>query len=297
MLPGLGALATFEAAARHEAFTQAAEELGMTQSAVSKQIAQLEKFLGTRLFERVRRRVVLTEAGAIYASEIRDALNQAEAATLAMLTAKTGDVLHIAALVTLASHWLSRRMVSFASSHPDVAFNLTTYNNRPFNMIAENIDVAIYYGEPSWPGAIADFLMWELLFPVCTPQFAAANNLRTIEDLRNVTLLQQTTRPDAWLDWLTAAGLSDMNALRGPRFEHYSMIIEASLAGMGIGVVPQFVVADHVAAGRLITPFDVVVKSRFAYYLVYPEQKRHLPKVLAFRRWMLRTVRQAGLPK
>jgi LysR family glycine cleavage system transcriptional activator len=287
-LPSLAALAAFEAAARHSSFTRASEELGLTQSAVSRQVAQLEEFLGVRLFERIRRRVLLTAAGSAYASKIRLALDGAEAATFDLLASKSGGVLHILSLATFGSHWLAPRMLSFSREHPEIAFQITAYHHRPIELSPSEVDVAIHYGEPSWPGGLLDRLMGEEIVPSCSAAYAETAGLRTAQDLKNATLLQQTTRPDAWTDLLSAYDRTDVNPLRGPRFELYAMIIEAAIAGLGIAAIPRFLIEDHLASGRLVIPFDWCIRSRYSYYLAYPEAKRYLPEVQAFRRWILR---------
>lgn len=293
ILPSLSALAAFEAAARHLSFTRAAEELGLTQSAVSRQIAQLESFVGIRLFERIRRRVVLTEAGRGYATKVRTVLDRAEAATLDVLASKTGSrVLHISSLATFAAHWLAPRMAAFAISHPDISFQITSYRHGPFLFGADESDVVIHYGEPSWPDGMLHRIMDEEITPVCSPGYAKALNLRSARDLDRAVILQQTTRPDAWTSILAKLRCHDINSLRGPRFDLYSMIIEAALAGLGVGAIPRFLVEKHLAEGRLVMLFECSVRSRYAYYLVYPEAKRQWPEVQAFRRWILREARR-----
>jgi LysR family glycine cleavage system transcriptional activator len=294
LLPSLAALATFEAAARHGSFTRAAEELGLTQSAISRQIAHLESFIGLRLFERVRRRVVLTEAGRAYAAKVRVLLDRAEAATLDLLASKSGTrVLHISSLATLASLWLAPRMASFARQYPEIAYQITSYRHGPFQFGADDSDVVIHYGEESWPDGLLHRLMDEEIVPICSPGYAAAVGLKSVDDLEGATLLQQTSRPDAWTDLLGTLGRDDINALRGPRFDLYGMIIEAALADLGVGAIPRFLVENHLASGRFIIPFECSVRSRYSYYLVYPEAKRQWPEVQAFRRWILREARQS----
>jgi len=298
ILPSFRSTIAFEAAARHSNFTRAAEELGLTQSAVSRQIAQLESFLGVRLFERIRKNVVLTEVGASYANNIRISLDRAEAATLDLLTAASGGgVLHITSLATFAALWLAPRLVSFVRSHPDIAFQLSTYQHKTFGLGDNSPDIVIHYGEPSWPEGIVNLLMGEEIVPVCSREYMEANNLRAPNDLRRAMLIQQTTRPDAWEDWLAAADAPLVNALHGPRFEQYSMIIEGALSGLGVGAVPYFLIENQLADGTLVAPFDIRVKSRMSYYLVYPEAKRNLESVHAFRRWIMREaqVTNAGL--
>lgn len=292
ILPSLGALAAFEAAARHLSFTRAAEELGLTQSAVSRQIAQLEGFVGINLFERVRRRVVLTEAGRAYVAKVRVVLDQAEAATLDVLASEgSGRILHIAALATFAAHWLTPRMPGFVRAHPDIPFQITSYRHGPFQF-DDNSDVVIHYGEASWPDGLLHRIMDEEIVPICSPGYADAIDLRTARDLGRAVLLQQTTRPDAWTSVLAELQHDDINPLRGPRFDLYAMIIEAALAGLGVGAIPRFLIEPHLAEGRLIMPFACSVRSRYSYYLVYSEAKRQWPEVQAFSRWILREARQ-----
>lgn len=288
LLPPLKALLAFEAAARRGSFTRAGEELGLAQSAISRHIAQLERMLGLRLFERIRKQVVLTQAGANYAEVIRELLDRAEAATSSILGSKRGErVLQIYSLATLGSNWLAPRMPSFASQNPNVSFQISTYRHGPFDFNNHECDVAIHYGEPSWPNGLLHRLFVEDIVPVCSPAYKTDIGLRSSNDLPRAVLLQQTTRPDAWTDILTHLGRKDINSLRGPRFDLYSMIIQAALGGMGVGAVPRFLVENYLTEGRLIVPFKCTVRSRYAYYVVYPEAKRHSANVQAFRRWIL----------
>lgn len=295
ILPSLTALVAFESAARHASFTRAGEELGLTQSAVSRQVAQLEGFLGIRLFERVRRRVILTEAGRAYATKVRASLNRAEAATVEVLASKGGqNALHVCSLTTFATHWLMPRLKSFVQQYPDISLQISSYHHRTFEDVAADIDVVIHYGEASWPDGLVEKLMSEELVPMCSPQYAESIGLKSIEDLGRATLLQQTTRPDAWKELLTGLGKDDINSLHGPRFELYSMILEAAMSGLGVGAIPTFIANEPLDSGRLIIPFDTSAKSSNVYYLAYPEAKRHSPAVQAFRKWILRETRLAA---
>lgn len=290
LLPSLSALVAFEAAARHASFARAGEELGLTASAISRQIAQLEGFLGVSLFERVRRAVVLTERGRVYAGEVRLTLDRAEAATVDVLASNDrGRVLHIWTLSTLTLYWLMPRMPSFVRQNPDVAFQITTYS-QPFQLSGD-ADVVIHYGEPSWPGGLLHRLMDEEIVCATSPEYIKAIGLRSNRDLDRAIFLQQTIRPDAWSDLLAKLGRGDLNALRGPRFDQYGMVIEAALASLGLAAVPRFLIEPHLESGQLVMPFKASVRSRHAYHLVYPEAKRQWPEVQAFRRWILREAR------
>jgi LysR family glycine cleavage system transcriptional activator len=286
VLPSLNALAAFETAARHGSFTRAAEELGVTQSAISRQIDHIEKYLGVPLFQRVRKRVILTEAGANYAVQVRTALDRFEAATRELLTSGgKGKVLHIAALATFATHWLAPRLVFFARAYPEITFELTTFSY-PAASLSEDVDVIIHCGEPYWAGGVAKPLMDEVIVPMCSPAYVEAHGLYSVSALPRATLLQQSGRSDAWTDWLAAAGHSEINAKHGLRFEKYAMVIEAALAGLGIGAIPTYLAEDHLASGRLVRPFDLHLRSRYSYYLVFPDAKPQVAEVKAFHHWI-----------
>lgn len=292
-LPSLAALEVFEACARYASFTRAAEELGITQSAVSRQVAQLEDFLGIRLFERVRRRVLITNAGKSYAEKIRVILKQTERATDEITTAETGRVLHISSYATFAAKWLAPRLHLFSHSHPDIAFQITVLtHHRAFTSPESGVDVAIHYGEASWPDSLLDLLMYERIIPVCSPDYAKRHGINRPTDIERATCLHQS-RADAWPDMLSSLGLQTVSPLRGPKFDQYGMVIEAALTGLGVAAIPSFLIDKHLANGELIQPFKASVRSRHAYYLVYPEAKRGWKAVKAFRRWNVSEARQA----
>lgn len=285
-------LRVFEAAARHLSFSAAAAELCLTQGAVSRQMRSLEEGLRLKLFHRDHKRLALTEAGLAYLLEVRACLSKLEAATLELLAHRgTGGVLNLAILPTFGAKWLIPRMVSFWRAHPNIMVNFTT-RAVAFDFSKERLDAAIHFGDISWPGVQFHRLMGEEVVPVCSPTLLANLGLAGPEDLERHTLLQHTTRPNAWVAWLAAAGRPEINGLRGPRFEHFSMVIQAAIAGIGVAVLPRFLVEDEIAAGRLSIPFDVAVKSDQAYYLVHPEEKADLPALRAFRDWLLSEVQQ-----
>jgi len=293
-LPSLMALQCFEAAVRHLSFTRAAEELNLTQSAVSRQIRALEDFLGRALFERVKQRLVLTTAGEAYAAAIQDVLDRAEAATLQLMAySGEGGVLTVAILPTFGSRWLVPRLGDFTACHPDIQLNLVT-QVRPFDFDKVDADVAIHFGPALWPGAICHRLMGEEIVPVCAPGLLRGKAvLDDPHELLDYTLLQHTTRPQAWNDWLHAVGIAEVEGgLRGPRFEHFFMVIQAAVAGLGIAVLPQFLVQDELDKGLLVKAIDKPVPSLHSYYLVHPATKADLYKVRMFRDWVLAQVAQ-----
>lgn len=218
-LPPVADLLAFEAAARHASISRAAEELHLTQSAVSRQVRQLEAQLGQALFTRVRQRVVLTDAGRLYAADVRAVLQQLGAATQkAMALADGGGLLHLAVLPTLGARWLVPRLPAFAALHPELTVNLSA-RGEPFDFAQEPFDAAIHYGAPHWAGAVCDYLMHEEVVPVCSPALRTRHRIETPADVAGLTLLHQTTRPMLWADWFEQEGVPAPQALRGPRFE------------------------------------------------------------------------------
>ena len=292
ILPSLVALQCFDAAARQLSFTRAAEELNVTQSAVSRQIRLLEEFLGRALFYRIKQRLVLTGAGEAYARDIRDVLDRAEAATLALMAhSGTSGVLNLAILPTFGSRWLVPRLGSFTTRDPEIQLNLLT-RLKPFDFAKEEIDVAIHFGDTSWPGVQYHYLMGEETVPVCSPALLAGKTLAGPADLAGFTLLQHTTRPNAWADWFEAVGEHPASAGKGPRFEQFYLVIQAALAGLGVAVLPLFLVQDELASGRLVIAVNQPVPSRHSYYLVHPKTDAY--PVTVFKEWLLAQCQEAA---
>lgn len=286
-LPSLSALECFESSGRHLSFTRAAKELHLTQSAVSRQIRTLEDQIGVQLFERRRQGLRLSVDGAAYLPTIRAALDRIEMATLQLLANQgTAGILNIAVLPTLGARWLIPRLPSFRAKAPDITVNILT-KLRAFDLDAENIDVAISYGDASWPNTVSYQLMGETIAPVCSPELLKnAPTLRNPEDLGSQTLLQLATRPDAWKTWFDGIGFTSANAARGPTFEHFSMVVQAAMAGLGVAVVPLFLVADELSNGQLIMPFKLPVLSPHRYYMVCPEGRQNVYRIKQFRSWL-----------
>ena len=289
-------LRVFESAARHLSFSDAAADLSLTQSAVSRQIRTLEDLLTVKLFHRIRTRLSLTEAGAAYLPQVRTCLSQLEAATLGLLSHQgNGGVLNLAILPTFGTRWLIPRMPAFWRDHPHIIVNFIT-RSVAFDFATDKLDAAIHFGDEASPGALSFRLMGEDVVFACAPSLRNTPGLASLEDLKRHTLLQHTTRPDAWREWLTAAGASTTNALKGPRFEHFSMVIQAAIAGVGVAVLPRFLIEDELASGQLIMPFNIAVRSDHAYYLIYPEEKKDLPALIAFRDWLLSESKRERTP-
>lgn len=283
-LPPLASLRVFEAAARHENFTLAAAELGMTQAAVSYQIRLLEERLGVPLFVRAKRRVTLSESGRRVAPLVSDAFDRL-AEGFAGLVDEDESVLSVSTAQTFASNWLAARLGAFQIERPELAVRLQT-SNAMVDFARDEADVAIRMGHGPWPGLRHHFLFHLHFTPMCTPEFRERHNLREPADALRVARLSPDD--DWWKIWLTAAGIA-APAERQPGILLDSQATEgqAVLAGHGLALMTPMFWRAELASGRLVQPFDLVSCDRRAHWLVYPEHKRGRAKIRAFRDWLL----------
>jgi LysR family glycine cleavage system transcriptional activator len=196
------------------------------------------------------------------------------------------DSLNLAVLPTFGTRWLIPRMGGFTARHPAISINLSA-RLIPFDFQEEPFDAAIHHGEPYWPGAICEHLMDEDVVPVVSPAYKRKLGLVGARDLVRATLLQQATRPMLWADWFKAAGIDEVDALRGPRFEQFSMVAQAAVAGLGVALVPRFLAAEEVSEGKLLVLRSHTLSGTGGYYLVYPESRAQAPLVRSFREWIL----------
>ncbi|MEO3475572.1 LysR substrate-binding domain-containing protein [Roseomonas sp. CAU 1739] len=288
--PPTAALQAFEACARHLSVSRAAEELHLTQSAVSRQLAGLEALLGVRLFLRVRQRLVLTGAAASYAPQVRAALARIESATLEVLAHQgAGGTLTLAVQPTFGTRWLMPRLPRFLAAHRRIVVSFRNYTTRPtpLDFAAEDVDAAIMLDAGARPGIASHRLVADLRVPVCAPSLMDGGGMATVAGLARQTLLQHSTRPRAWSDWLAMMGATDVDGFRGPRFHHHAMVAEAAAQGMGVGLMPRFMVAEELASGRLVVPFERSLDAGEGYVLAYPEASADLPALRLFRDWQL----------
>ncbi|MBR0651226.1 LysR family transcriptional regulator [Roseomonas terrae] len=289
--PPTAALQAFEACARHLSVSRAAEELHLTQSAVSRQLAGLEALLGVRLFLRVRQRLVLTAAAAAYAPQVRSALARIESATLELVAHQgAGGTLTLAVQPTFGTRWLMPRLPRFLAAHRGVVVNFRNYTTRPtpLDFAAEDVDAAIMLEAAGRPGIASHRLVADLRVPVCAPALMDGGRLTSVTDLARYTLLQHSTRPRAWAEWLGMVGAGEVvDGFRGPQFHHHAMVAEAAAQGLGIALMPRFMVEDELARGRLTVPFDRALDMGEAYVLAYPEASADMPALRAFRNWLL----------
>ncbi|MGX9144099.1 LysR family transcriptional regulator [Mesorhizobium sp. 128a] len=285
LLPSTSALAAFEAVARLGSFTAAAQELDLTQGAVSRQIKLMEEQFGRKLFERDSRNVRLSAAGEVYAEAVRAALGQLRDAALGLMSNRHSGMLNLAILPTFGTRWLMPLIPDFVENNPDITINFVTRIGR-FDFARERLDAAIHHGQPDWPDADSTLLMRETVMPVVSPEFLASRDIATAADISRLPLLHMATRPGAWSEWFEAQGLSAPSG-PGMQFEQFGTVAQACMAGLGVALLPQVLIAGELQRGQLVPTPGQPMQSRSAYYLVVPHDKRgHLP-VASFRDWLL----------
>ncbi|WP_232831226.1 LysR substrate-binding domain-containing protein [Pseudogemmobacter bohemicus] len=284
-LPSLPLLAAFEAAARTGSITEAAAELSLTQSAVSRQIRALEGQLGVDLFRREKQKIRLTPGGETYAREIRDALTRISDASLQLLASPGGGTLTLAVPPTFGARWLIPRLARFHAAHRDVSINILSRLGR-FDFRQDVADAAIFFGQPDWGGAGLLHLMGERMLPVCAPGLKAEYGFARAGDIRLAPLLHLTTRPDAWETWLRAQG-ADHRGVQGMLLDQFAALAEAAVAGFGVALLPEILIARELAEGRLVAALDLPVESAGAYHLAWPADRPDYPPLMRFRSWLL----------
>ncbi|MFB9953474.1 LysR family transcriptional regulator [Rhizobium puerariae] len=284
-LPSFSLLSAFEAAARTGSVTAAANELGLTQSAVSRQISALEKQLGVALFLRERQTIRLTLAGDAYAREVREALRRISNASLNLRANPSGGTLNLAILPFFGTRWLTPRIGRFLDAHPDIVVNLTT-RLEPFDFRFDTLDAAIHFGAARWPGAALTFLMNEEVVPACSPGFKNRYHLETPADVLKGPLLHLNTRPDAWELWFTGNGVR-FDALHGMLFDQFMTMVEAAAAGLGAALLPRFLIDRELEQSLLVPAVEAQVLETGQYHLAYPPDRATYPPLAAFRDWLV----------
>lgn len=303
-LPSTAALAAFEAAARHQSFTKAAVELAVTQSAVCRQIASLEGFLGVALFRRNQRGVALTEAGQRYARSVATRLDEVERDTLDLMAqggqGGEGGALELGVVPTFATQWLLPRLAGFQAAHPGITVHFSS-RTRPFLFADSGLDAAIHAGVGLWPGTEGRLLMPEPMIAIASPGLAARQARWTPADVARLPLLQASTRPYAWRHWFESLGLAVEKDMAGPRMELFSMLSEAAAQGLGVALVPRMLVENELASGRLVQLLPQELLSDRRYYLIHPASKAPSPALAAFAAWLeaeaARYCAEVGLPR
>lgn len=284
-LPSLPLLAAFESASRTGSITQAAAELSLTQSAVSRQIKALEGQLGVELFVREKQKIRLTLGGKVYAREIRDALAKISDASLNLLANPSGGTLTLGVPPTFGARWLTPRLPRFMERHPDISLNILSRLTK-FDFNQDIVDAAVYFGPLQWTAAEMVRLRDEVMVPVCAPQMARHFGFREARDIRAAPLLHLTTRPDAWEQWLRHHEVDD-RAVHGMLFDQFATLFEAAAAGLGVALLPEFLFENELHSGRIARALPLPMPSGDAYHFCWPEDRNtHRPLVL-FREWLL----------
>jgi LysR family glycine cleavage system transcriptional activator len=285
-LPSLNALKAFEASARHESFTKAAGELCVTQGAVSQQVKGLEAELGVRLFTRERQRLVMTEAGRTYLETVRDAFDRLSMGTERLLERQKSGTLTVTTSPNFAAKWLVHRLGRFSEAHPAIDLRISA-SMQHIDFTHEDIDLAVRHGNGDWPGLHVTRLCTEQILPVCSPRLLAGSGaLRSPADVTRHTLLHTNGTAD-WTNWLAHAGVDGVDLKRGIVFNQASMTIDAAIDGQGIALARTALASSDLIAGRLVQPFTEALEAPYAFWIVCPKSAADLPKIAAFRSWLL----------
>jgi LysR family glycine cleavage system transcriptional activator len=301
-LPPLNALKAFEAAARHESFTRAADELCVTQGAVSQQVKALEDVLSVKLFNRERQRLVITEAGRDYLTVIRDALDRIALGTERLLERQNAGVLTVSTSPDFASKWLVHRLGHFAEAHSGIDLRVSATLHH-VDFAREEVDLAVRHGDGNWPGLDTVKLCSEQLFAVCSPKLLSGRRrVRRASDILKLPLIHTESRAD-WTRWLQAAGLADAQVTHGPVLNRASMAIDAAINSQGVALARTTLAAFDLINGRLVRPFAESLRLSKSYWIICPKATAALPKINTFREWLLseaasdmRQLRKSGWP-
>lgn len=287
-LPPLNALRAFEAAARHLSFTRAAEELNVTQAAISHQVKALEERLGAPLFRRFNRALMLTDEGQTLFPTVRDALDTLADAADRLSARNTSGPLTVSTLPSFAVKWLVPRISRFQDRHPDIDLRIAA-SEKLVDFARDGIDVGVRFGAGRWSGLRSDLLTEEEVTPMCSP--ALAPRLNRPIDLSHVTLLHEETMPLSgfpdWAAWLAAAGVKEVDPSHGPRFSHTHLVLQAAIDGRGVALGQVVLAADDLATGRLVAPFPLTLPTGYAHYVVCPPVAADRPKIKVFREWVI----------
>src|SRR5215469_16609564 len=286
-LPPLNALKAFEAVARSNSVTRAAEELSVTQGAVSQQVKTLEATLGVKLFNRERQRLKITPAGRDYLNVVREALDHIGAGTERLMQRQNAGVLTVSTSLDFAAKWLVHRLARFAAAHPGIDLRVSA-TMHTVDFAREDIDVAVRHGDGNWPGLEATRLCAEQIFAICSPKLLAGRNrLQWPADVLKWPLLRLVDQSKAWERWFALAGVVAPEQLPGPVLNRASILIDAAIDGQGIALARTTLAAWDVVSGRLVRPFDLSWRPADTYWIVCPKATAKVAKIAAFRQWLL----------
>lgn len=286
-LPNLAALRAFEAAARHENFSRAAEEIHVTHGAISHQVRALEEELGVPLFARHGKRIAITPEGERFAATLRKALGDIAGAAAALKADAGHQRLTVTSLPSFAARWLSPRLGRFIDQHPDMEVMLQS-SNQLTDFVRESVDIGIRFGRGNYPGLSVEKLIDDYYYPVASPRFNGGKLPRTPQKMAQCPLLRCEGEP--WTPWFRAAGLDLLEPVGGLVFQDSSMLVRTAAEGHGIALARHVVAKSDVDSGAVVRLFDIAVKCPLSYYLVYPQESLRKPQVQAFRKWLFEEV-------
>lgn len=285
LIPSTSMLMAFEASARNGSFTLAAQELNLTQGAISRQVSALEEQLGISLFKRIKKTIVLTDVGKIYASEIGGALRSIRNASLNAVSDTTGQTLNVAILPTFGMRWLMPKFPDFLAKNPQITVNFTS-KLTSFDFNNEDLHCAIHFGHSDWSKTEGTFLMSEEAVPVAAPSFIGEHTIRSAQELSKMPLLHIETRLNAWGDWFNQNGITPPKD-RGMVLEQFSMVTQAAVAGLGVALLPHFLIKTELDRGELEILMDIPLENSAGYYLITPINHSTYAPVVALKEWLL----------
>lgn len=293
LLPSTAALSAFEAVARLGSITAAANALNLTPGAISRQVTLLEEQLGVPLIVRKNKGVELTEKGRRFAQGADQILKKMRILSLEAMSGNSSGAFGLAILPTFGTRWLMPRMPDFLKRNPGVTINFATRIGK-VDFDQEGLDAAIHVGKPDWPGCNFRFLMYETVAPVCSPQFLKDNPITSAQALVDMPLLEMASRPDAWRSWFSTLGV-DRPYREGMRFEQFMHVSQACLAGLGVALMPLFLIETELSQGTLVRAVDRTIESQSNYYFVTPSDRRLHPTASRFSDWLCKEISNAGL--
>lgn len=285
-IPPLRALKAFESSARHLSFTKAAEELFVTQAAISHQIKSLEEKIDVKLFKRYNRALQLTTEGQVYLLSIREALEKLETASRQLANRNTKGGLSISTLPSFATKWLAKRIWKFQEHHPEIEVSISAFEWLA-DFKKEEVDIAIRYGRGDWPDVFSELLFEEKVFPICNKK--VFKELGDDPDPKSIlirNLIHDDFSSEDWSMWFKQAGIDITSPIKGTRFSHTVMMLESVENGNSLALGHTSLVIDDLKRKLLYAPFQITIPSEYSYYLVCPKGFENSSRILAFREWI-----------